>query len=61
MIIKKEAPVKDLILKYSKSFNGALKDREVMAIINGTKDLHVANNTYYKYKRELRCDIITIK
>lgn len=53
LIIKKEAPVKALILKHSKDFNGSLKDNDVIAIINATQGLHVARNTYYKYKRTL--------
>ena len=54
MVIKKAAPVKELIRKYSRSFDGTLQDKNVMAIINAGKDLHVAPNTYYKYKREMR-------
>ena len=53
MKIKKKAPVKDLIFKHSKSFHGTLKDGDVISIINGTQNLHVSNNTYYKYKAEL--------
>ena len=52
--IKKKKPVQELILKHSRDFNGTLKDAEVMALINATKGLHVASNTYYKYKKELR-------
>lgn len=58
LIIKKEAPVKALILKHSKSFDGILKDLDVIAIINATQGLHVAHNTYYKYKRELAYEAI---
>ena len=54
MVIKKEAPVKELIRKHSKNFEGSLKDFEVIAIINSTKGLHVSNNTYYKYKKGLK-------
>lgn len=53
LIIKKEAPVKALIRKHSRDFDGSLKDCEVIAIINATQGLHVARNTYYKYKRAL--------
>ena len=53
MVIKKKEPVKKLIKKHSKTFCGALKDREVIAIINATPKLHISNNTYYKYKAEL--------
>ena len=54
MTIKKEAPIKELIRKCSKDFGGQNSDSEVMAIINATGKLHVARNTFYKYKRELR-------
>lgn len=54
LIIKKKEPVQQLILKHSRSFNGTLKDADVMSVINGTPDLHVSHNTYQKYKRELR-------
>ena len=40
-------------MKYSKDFNGSLNDTEVRAVLDA-KNLHVANNTYYRYKRELR-------
>ena len=39
LTIKKEKPIKDLILKYSKDFEGSLDDTEVMAILrNSTVD-----------------------
>ena len=46
--VKKSITAKEQILKYSKDFNGTLTDIEVMKLIG------IANNTYYKYKRELR-------
>lgn len=46
--VKKKAPAMELIKKYSKDFNGNLKDAEVMQLVK------LARNTYYKYKRELR-------
>ena len=53
--IKKKSPVQKLILKYSRNFNGANSDSEVIAIINASADpadkshkLHVSPNTYYK-------------
>lgn len=46
--IKKEAPAKEKIRKYSKSFDGALSDIECMKLIG------ISRNTFYKYKRELR-------
>lgn len=59
--IRKKSPVQQLILKYSKKFNGSNSDREVIAIINSSPNpddksqrLHVSLNTYYKYKAELR-------
>jgi len=59
--VRKKSPVQELILKYSKNFNGSNSDREVMAIINSSinpddksKKLHVSINTFYKYKAELR-------
>ena len=59
--IKKKFPVQQLIVKYSKDFQGTNSDREVIAIINMTSDpndksgkLHVSPNTYYKYKSELK-------
>ena len=53
IVIKKAAPVKEVIMKYSKDFNGSLNDTEVRAVLDA-KNLHVAMNTYYKYKKELR-------
>ena len=46
--IKKEAPAKAKIRKYSKDFDGSLPDTECMKIVG------VSRNTYYKYKRELK-------
>ena len=48
--IKKEAPAKEIILKYSRDFGGTLTDVECMTLIN------ISRNTYYKYKKELLCD-----
>lgn len=44
---KKSIQAKEQILKYSKSFNGTLNDREVMQMTG------LARNTFYKYKSEL--------
>ena len=64
--ISKKNPIKELILKYSKYFNGSNSDREVIAIINNSfytdknherKKLHVSHNTFYKYKTELKTNI----
>ena len=46
--VKKEAPAKEKILKYSRDFNGSLPDSECLRLVG------VSRNTYYKYKRELR-------
>ena len=45
---KKEGPAKAAILKYSKDFNGSLRDAEVIKLIR------ISRNTYYKYKAELK-------
>lgn len=45
--IKKEAPAKEKIRKYSRDFEGTLSDVECMKLIG------ISRNTYYKYKREL--------
>lgn len=44
---KKSIIAKEQIIKYSKDFNGTLKDVEVMKLIG------IARNSYYKYKKEL--------
>ena len=49
---KKSKAVKPLIIKLSKDFEGALSDKECMKLIG------LSNNTYYKYKRELKEDQI---
>ena len=64
LVISKKAPIQKLILKHSRTFGGSNSDSEVIAIINasfftpeGQKKpirLHISNNTYYKYKAELR-------
>lgn len=46
--IKKEAPAKEAIRKYSKDFEGTLDDAATMKLAG------VSHATYYKYKRELR-------
>ena len=45
--IKKAENALKLIMKYSRDFNGTLKDAEVMKLIN------VSRNSYYKYKGQL--------
>lgn len=44
---KKSIEAKEQIKKYSKDFNGSLKDVEVMKLIG------ISRNSYYKYKKEL--------
>lgn len=48
--IKKKAPAMEQIKKYSKDFDGKLKDTEVMQLVG------LARNTYYKYKAELKAE-----
>lgn len=48
LTIKKEAPSKEMIIKYSKDFNGSNTDIECIKLIG------ISRNTYYKYKREIR-------
>lgn len=45
---RKSIEAKELIVKYSKDFNGTLDDKMTMKLIG------ISNNTYYKYKRELK-------
>ncbi len=47
-VIKKEAPAKEAIRKYSKDFDGNLDDTEVIKLVG------ISRNTYYKYKKEMR-------
>lgn len=46
--IKKKSKAIPLIIKYSKDFNGSLNDIECMKLIG------LSNNTYYKYKRDIK-------
>lgn len=48
LIVKKKAPAKEKIVKYSKDFKGTLSDAECIQLIK------ISRNTYYKYKRELK-------
>lgn len=47
LTIKKEAPAKEKIKKYSKDFEGTLSDVEVIKLIG------ISRNTYYKYKKNM--------
>lgn len=49
---KKSVKAKEQIQKYSKDFNGTLKDVEVMKLTG------LARNTYYKYKKELKNNFV---
>jgi len=49
LITKKSIAAKEIILKKSKDFGGNNTDEEVMKIAG------ISRNTYYKYKRELKC------
>lgn len=48
--VKKEAQKKEEIKRYSKDFDGTLKDAEVMKLVG------LARNTYYKYKGEMKAE-----
>lgn len=48
LITRKSVEAKQIIIKYSKEFDGVLGDKEVMKLTG------LARNTYYKYKRELK-------
>lgn len=47
-VTKKSIESKERILKYSKSFNGSLTDKEVLQLLG------IDRGTYYKYKKELK-------
>ncbi|NFQ90231.1 recombinase family protein [Clostridium botulinum] len=47
LVTKKSIKAKKDIIKYSKDFQGTLKDVEVMKLLG------LARNTYYKYKKEI--------
>lgn len=63
---KKEKPIKSLIRQYSKDFDGTNNDKEVLAIINSKtievdgkrQQAHLCRNTLYKYKREMKMQMI---
>ena len=50
---KKSLQAKGIIVKYSKDFEGTLKDIEVMKLAE------ISRNSYYKYKRELKEKMIS--
>lgn len=47
IITKKSLEMKERIRKMSKSFDGNMSDREILEILN------LSRNTYYKYKKEI--------
>ena len=47
---KKSVEMKEKIRKMSKNFDGNMKDNEVIDI------LHIARNSYYKYKKEMKME-----
>ena len=47
VVTKKSLDMKDRIRKMSKSFDGNMTDKEILEILN------ISRNTYYKYKKEL--------
>lgn len=47
LVTKKSISAKEDIIKYSKDFQGNLKDTEVIKLLG------IARNTYYKYKKEI--------
>lgn len=49
---KKSIASKEIIMKHSKDFNGTLADADVMKLTG------LARNTYYKYKKELKEEVI---
>lgn len=51
--VKKADPAKEQIKRLSKSFNGTLTDTEVRKIVG------IANNTYYKYKKEILAEMFS--
>lgn len=52
IITKKSIEMKELIVRYSKNFNGTLNDKDTIAIIRGQTS-GLSRYTYYKYKSQL--------
>lgn len=55
---KNKKTIQDIIKQYSKSFDGTLKDDDVIAIIKSKYS--IARNTYYKYKKEIKQERYTV-
>jgi DNA invertase Pin-like site-specific DNA recombinase len=49
---KKSVKAKEIIKKYSKDFEGTLEDKDVIILAG------ISRNSYYKYKREIREEMI---
>lgn len=52
---KKSIIAKEVIIKYSKAFDGNMKDIEVMELLRGKLGT-LNKETYYKYKKELKLE-----
>lgn len=50
--VKKASPAKELIRKHNKDFGGSLNDADTMKLVG------VARNTYYKYKKEVKEELL---
>ena len=50
--VKKASPAKELIKKHNKDFGGSLNDVDTMKLVR------VARNTYYKYKKEVKEELL---
>ena len=55
MMIKKAVPAKEIIKRHCKAFGGTLSDNECLQLAK------ISRNTYYKYKRELKEEILEKK
>ena len=51
LVVKKEAPAIEQIIRLSKDYNGNLTDIECMKIIG------ISRNTYYKYKKKIKGEL----
>lgn len=50
---RKSKAAKQIMVAYSKSFEGALSDIDTLALLDG-RGHHISRNSYYKYKKELK-------
>lgn len=51
LVTKKSISAKEIIIKYSKDFEGMLNDEDVIKLAD------ISRNSYYKYKRQLKEDL----